>query len=136
MKSPVYIHRLKLLNIIWLLLILSACKKPASNNSNNNTATNTSTGSFTFTYTGFSQKPIRVFYHIPPTVDKKTMPILFVLHGDQRNAADYRDGCISLANSKKFMVFALEFSEGGFPDVTYAIGNVYSDGNNPTASSL
>lgn len=136
MKAKYLNYCWKLFSALSFLLTLSACKKNETVNNNNNSPVNTNTGAFTFTYAGFSQKPIRVFYHIPPTGDKKTMPILLVLHGDQRNAADYRDGCISLANNKKFMVFAPEFSEGGFPDVTYAIGNVYSDGNNPTPSSL
>lgn len=136
MKGKFLNYCWKLFSVLTFLLTDYGCKKSTTDNSSNNSPANTNTGSFTFTYAGFSQKPIRVFYHIPSTGDKRTMPVLLVLHGDQRNASDYRDGCISSANNKQFMVFAPEFSEAGFPDVTYAIGNVYSDGNNPTSASL
>ncbi|MFN3299018.1 MAG: hypothetical protein ACK41Z_02380 [Sediminibacterium sp.] len=124
-------------SVIVILIVFIGCKKSTEDNNNSiPTNPNSNTSSFTFTNPGFPQKPIRVFYHIPANGDKKTMPILLLLHGDQRNASDYRDGSISLANNKQFMVFAPEFSEASFPDVNYAIGNVYSDGNNPSTASI
>ena len=139
MKDTFHKYFWNCFSLLNFIVLFCACTKSTPGNSSNNNPTNanTSTGSFTFTYTGFAQKPIRVFYHIPATGDKKAMPVLLLLHGDQRNAVDYRDWCIASANTKQFMVFAPEFAEAGFPDATgYAIGNVYTDGNNPTPSSL
>lgn len=136
MELSFYKNCSKIFRGLLFFLAICGCKKSTTDNSTNNNLTNTNTGAFTFTNPGFQQKPIRVFYHIPANGDKKTMPILLLLHGDQRNASDYRDGSISLANTKQFMVFAPEFSESSFPGVAYAIGNVYSDGNNPTPTSI
>ena len=56
------------------------------------------TGSFTYNPSGaLSSKSIEVFYHIP-NGEVKMMPILMSFHGVNRNAADYRDYWISMAN--------------------------------------
>jgi len=59
------------------------------------------------------------------------------LHGTDRNAADYRDAFIQAANSKMFIVIAPEFSNENFPAGNgYNLGNVYQNGDNPSASTL
>ena len=79
------------------------------------TLTSNTTGSFVYTPNSpLNSKPITVYYHIP-NGNISTMPILFSLHGDERNASDYRDYWISMANANGFMVFAPEYSETHYP---------------------
>jgi hypothetical protein len=101
------------------------------------TLVSNSTGSFVYTPTGpLSSKPIRIFYHIP-SGNITTMPILMSFHGDERNANEYRDYWISMANTNKFMVFAPEFSDSNFPGGdAYNLANIFDDGDNPTLQSL
>ena len=81
--------------------------------------------------------PIEVFYHIP-SGDISSMPILFSFHGASRNADDYRDFWINMANENEFMVFAPEFSSSNYPGLgdNYLMGNVFEDGDNPVAGEL
>ena len=95
-----------------------------------------STGSFVYTPNSpLNSKPITIYYHIP-NGNISTMPILFSFHGDERNASDYRDYWISMANANGFMVFAPEFKEVDFPGGDgYQLGNVFDDGDNPSLST-
>jgi hypothetical protein len=104
---------------------------------NSQTLTSNSTGFFEFTPTGpLSSKTIKVFYHIP-NGSINQMPILFSFHGDARNADEYRDYWISMANQQKFMVFAPEFSEANFPGGdAYNLANIFDDGDNPSQSTF
>jgi hypothetical protein len=95
------------------------------------------TGSFTYKPSGaLNSKSIEVFYHIP-NGEVKTMPILMSFHGVNRNAADYRDYWISMANSNKFMVFAPQFSDEDFSTGdAYNLANIFNDGDNPSLSTF
>jgi pimeloyl-ACP methyl ester carboxylesterase len=130
--------KFKLYGLMFLVLGLSSlvsCKKNTNLEASANQIIKGS-GAFTFTYTGLPQKPINVYYYVPEGL-KENMPIVLVFHGDERNAIDYRNIWINLANQYGFMVFAPEFSESLFPGGSgYNIGNVYQDGNFPTAQTL
>ncbi len=104
---------------------------------NSQTLTSNSTGFFEFTPTGpLSSKTMKVFYHIP-NGSINQMPILFSFHGDARNADEYRDYWISMANQHKIMVFAPEFSEANFPGGdAYNLANIFDDGDNPSQSTF
>ncbi len=96
-----------------------------------------STGSFNFVPEGsLSNKIIEVFYHIPDG-EINNIPILFSFHGGSRNAIDYRDAWINMANENGFMVFAPKFDnfyfEGG--DM-YNLANIFQDGDNPSSSTF
>lgn len=110
-----------------------------SNNGTTETDTsgfNTGSGRVIYTYSALPQKPINVFYHIPAG-DKTNMPIVIVFHGDERNAADYRDIWVNASEQNGFMIFAPEFTDADFPGgSSYIIGNVYQNGNFPTPESL
>jgi pimeloyl-ACP methyl ester carboxylesterase len=95
------------------------------------------TGVYNFIYDdGDVEKIIRVYYHIPENVARDAR-ILLVFHGAGRNARDYRDALIAPANSKKFIVVAPEFSITNFPNGdAYNLGNVYIDGDQPSATTL
>lgn len=80
------------------------------------------TGSFMFS--GWSGKPLEVFYYLPEKVDAKTR-VLFVLHGMGRNADGYRDAWVPFAKAGNYIVVTPYFSEKDFPGSrTYNNGNV------------
>ena len=96
-----------------------------------------STGVFTFTPTGvLSDKSINVYYHTPQG-DLTNFPILFSFHGGSRNADDYRDDWIEMANANNFMVFAPEFNSDDFPSGDmYNLANIFQDGDNPSSDTF
>ena len=86
-------------------------------------------GSFQFddpkTATG---KTLRVFYYRPKGFGPET-PILFVMHGVKRNAGEYRDNWIALAERHGLLIVAPEFSNENFPKSwAYNLGNVVRRG--------
>ena len=111
-----------------LILISFGCRKP-SNEQNSSCCSSAieGTSSFTFSdYAPLSAKPIEVFYHIPPGNDLASSPILFVFSGNNRNASEYRDAWISLANQYNILIFAPEFSSFYYPgSEQYMEGNVF-----------
>jgi hypothetical protein len=125
---------------IQLLLFFGyiSCSKESPNtiDSGNVGLLNTGSDKFVYAYSGLAQKPLNVYYHIP-SGDRSKMPVVFVFHGEERNAKNYRDIWVNAANKYGFMVFAPEFNSIDFPGGSgYIIGNVYQDGNFPTAETL
>jgi pimeloyl-ACP methyl ester carboxylesterase len=94
-------------------------------------------GSFSFTYDVISYtKTLDVYYYIP-TAKTTSTPILFVFHGTDRNAKDYRDAMVAKAELLGFIVIVPEFSDQDFPGGdTYNLGNVFVDGDNPSSGTL
>lgn len=87
-------------------------------------------------YAPFANKVMNVYYYIPANTNSNTS-ILFVFHGTGRNAKDYRDAMISKATQYNFIVITPEFSVANFPDGdSFNLGNVFIDGDNPSASTL
>jgi pimeloyl-ACP methyl ester carboxylesterase len=79
---------------------------------------------------------MRVFYHVPENTTAQT-PVLFVFHGNGRNARDYRDAMVAKSESLDFIVIAPEFSISNFASGDqYNLGNVFVDGDNPSPSTL
>jgi hypothetical protein len=97
------------------------------------------TGTADFVYTDYAplkDKPIKVYYHIPSTANTLT-PILFVFHGSDRNGKYSRDVLIGNANKQNFILVAPEFSDEFYPTAdAYNTGNIFIDGDNPSASTL
>jgi|GEM_PF-1160445 len=95
------------------------------------------TGVFTYAdYSPLSNRPVQVFYHIPPG-NVQDMPVLFAFHGEERDAENYRNTWIAAANQHKFMVVAPEFSTTYYPGGNfYNLGNVFTNGENPTLPGL
>lgn len=69
---------------------------------------------------------IRVFYHRP--VGKVAeFPVLFVMHGVNRNADTYRDNWVELSEKYKILVIVPEFTKERFPGSRmYNYGNLWS----------
>jgi poly(3-hydroxybutyrate) depolymerase len=83
-------------------------------------------GAFEFsTPAGATTESIAVHYQIPLLGDIDEMPVLFVFHGAERNAASYANDWSELAARHGVMVFVPEFSESDYPSsVGYQQGNL------------
>lgn len=94
-------------------------------------------GVFTFdTYEPLANKPVNVFYYVPQNATTDS-PIVFVFHGTNRNAEDYRDAWISKAEEYGVMVFAPEFRTAFYAGSSgYNLGNVFTNGESPTEAGL
>lgn len=117
------IHFIKLITIVGIALMLTAGGSDAGDPGS---SLPEGPGRFVFEDTaGNSGKPIPVWYHRAKSYEDG-MPVVFVMHGNARNAEDYRDGWIALAEKHRFLVIAPEFSEKDFPGPwRYSIGNVF-----------
>ena len=55
-------------------------------------------------------------------------PVVFVMHGVRRNADEYRDQWLELAERHGFLLVVPEFSDAAFPGAAgYNLGNVYDE---------
>jgi hypothetical protein len=69
--------------------------------------------------------PVRVFV-TRPTDLAPDRPVVFVMHGDERNAIDYRDSWHNLAYEYEFLLVVPEFNERRFPGArNYELGGVF-----------
>ncbi|MDB9720882.1 hypothetical protein OAA67_03295 [Winogradskyella sp.] len=126
--------------LVGFILVINSCSDDSTSVSNADllfTETTTGSGFFEYSdYTSFNGKVLRVYYHIPSNTNSNT-EILFVFHGNGRNAKDYRDAMILKANQYNFIVIAPEFSVANFlGGDAYNLGNVFIDGDNPSSSTL
>ena len=83
-------------------------------------------GVFEFeTPAGATTERVSVHYRIPLIGDITEMPVLFVFHGVERNAASYANDWETLAQMHQAMVFVPEFTELDYPgSVGYQQGNL------------
>lgn len=83
-------------------------------------------GSGRFTFTNWQGPDIPVWTYRPETIDPATAPIVFVMHGVNRDPDRYRDEWISAAQSGGFVVIAPGFSRKDFPGARgYNLGGVF-----------
>jgi len=128
---------MKRLQYLSLLLIIISFSCDNNDVSEDNNPVIAGTGAFNFEYNRTNETlNMNVFYHIPAG-DVATMPVLFVFHGNGRNASEYRNAWIDKANEKQIIIVTPEFSSVNFPDGdAYNLGNVFEDGDNPSPSTL
>jgi len=121
------------IHAILFLIIISACRKSTiNNNSSNSNLFENMIGVIEYTnYEPLSNKPFNIHYYIPSTVNQTTAPILFIFPGTDRNADDYLETWITLADQKGVMVFAFEFSVDYYPMSTnYQTGFILDENGN------
>ena len=122
-----------------LVLIVFSCKKDSSETPECEPTSQIGLNSGVFDYSDyapFGSKVMKIHYYVPESRTDST-PILFVFHGANRNAEDYRDAMINKAEFHKFIVIAPEFSNVNFPTGDkYNLGNVFVDGDNPSSGTL
>ncbi len=131
------LHIKKAFPAALILLMLLGCGQDDNLNSTELNASISGSGFILYDYdTANFRKTLKVYYHIPEN-KTATTPILLVFHGAGRNASDYRNALIEKANQYGFIIVAPQFSTLNFPGSDqYNLGNVYVDGDNPSATTL
>lgn len=82
-------------------------------------------GSFRFVdVRGNAERPLTVWYHRPPGLPDNA-PIVFVMHGVKRDAANYRDNWTAAAERLGFLLICPEFNKANYPRRrAYQLGNL------------
>lgn len=84
-------------------------------------------------YELLQDKTINIYYY-NPSEDPSGLPILFVMHGTNRNADDYRDNWVDLARKHQILVVVPEFSREHFPSArSYNLGGMLDKDGQPVA---
>ncbi len=102
------------------------------NQSINVTELTSEQGKFIFTdYYGNPEKPITVWSYFPVILTKLT-PIVFVLHGVERNGRKYRNIWANYAKQNNFILLVPEFSKQYYPKSRhYQQGNMFQRSGKP-----
>ncbi|EAZ91941.1 alpha/beta hydrolase [Crocosphaera chwakensis] len=89
-------------------------------------------GKFIFTdYNENPEKPITVWSYFPANLTKLT-PIIFVLHGVERNGREYRNIWANYAKQNNFILLVPEFSKQYYPKSRhYQQGNMFQRSGKP-----
>lgn len=123
------VTRIRLLLLAVSLMVLSACAPGGAAAPASPSATPGSLrgrGDFSFTPDG--GHPIRVFFAAGQD-DLTQAQIVVVMHGVNRNAADYRDSWLPHIDGRPVLVVAPEFSEADFPGAPgYNLGGLRRPG--------
>jgi poly(3-hydroxybutyrate) depolymerase len=92
-------------------------------------------GSFQFVDNlGNADKPIRVWFYCPDQLTPTT-PIVFVMHGVQRNGERYRNEWQDYAQKYNFLLLCPEFDEQNYPTDAYQWGNMFDAQKHPVPES-
>lgn len=94
------------------------------------------TGSHSFEFTDWQGPKLTVWSHVPKSYTND-YPIVFIMHGVNRDADRYRNEWRRFAETHQFMVIAPEFSKSHFPrSKSYNLGNIQDKENNINPKSL
>jgi pimeloyl-ACP methyl ester carboxylesterase len=66
-----------------------------------------------FSYNVWDKPDLDVYYHLPEIINNETK-VLFVIHGNSRNADNYLNTWIKLAKDKNYAIFAPHFKRSQF----------------------
>lgn len=80
-----------------------------------------------FQYTGYeplADRPVAVYYYIPHDLPDDA-PIMFLMHGNGRNAKGYLNSMKFFADTQKFVVIAPRFSTDFYPSRDYHRGGIF-----------
>ncbi len=90
-----------------------------------------------FTYKGYkplADKPITVYYYIPSTGNIETMPVLFSMHGAERDGTIQRNAWKYLAEANGIVVIAPQYAKGYYSENEYQFGGVFTNTSFTTAN--
>ena len=86
-----------------------------------------SAGSFNLETTIKGEKIKQKVYYCGPRRIKSSTPVVIVMHGNKRNADDYRDAWEDYAEEEELLVLVPEFDERTFPGSRgYNMGGIMS----------
>ena len=104
---------------IWLVLLALAWASPAA------------AAKVLFKVDTWAGPPVRVFATRPVHL-AADRPVVFVMHGVDRNADEYRDQWHDLASEHDFLLVVPEFGQRKFPgSSSYNLGNVFDNNGKP-----
>ena len=87
-------------------------------------------GSFTFnSYANFQDKPVDCYYFIPESATDQT-PVLFLIHGNSRNAESLILSLRDEASASNVILLAPEFNTQYYNFNAFGLCNVFQDGEN------
>ncbi len=115
------------LGIVTLLLLFAAgCSRDQAAPSARRNMLNPGKGSFLFLDTRLNEgRPLTVHTYVPSKFEPGSR-VLFVMHGNTRNADDYRDQWTEIAERRNALLLCPEFSNEDFPkDTQYNMGNMF-----------
>lgn len=98
--------------LLWFFLLSLSCMKSYAQ---------ISVGANSFIFSD-KDREIKVWYYNPSPITNKNIPIVFVIHGVERNAENYRDTWIQYAKKKNFLLVVPEFNKQYFR--SYNLGNM------------
>lgn len=99
----------------------------ASGSQTAHSALGTGTGTFDFTGSeGARRRPVRVWYHRPASWTPDA-PVVFVMHGNGRNADEYHESWVPHADRHGFLLITPEFAEYYYGSSVYHQGNILGD---------
>jgi len=75
---------------------------------------------------GSAERPVPVHYYRPASANADS-PILFVMHGTNRDATNYRKAWIKEAEKRGFILIVPEFSKEAYSSALYHYGNIRVD---------
>jgi hypothetical protein len=78
-------------------------------------------------YEPLSDRPVTIHCYIPTIGDITEMPVLFSMHGSERDGTIQRDAWKYFAEKFGFIVLAPEFSKTYYKENDYQFGGVYTD---------
>lgn len=81
-------------------------------------------GKDSLVFTPSSNKPITVYYYIPIDFSTRKLPILFTMHGADRNAEYQIETWSEIAQDKGIIIIAPRFSKSDYPELRYQFGGV------------
>lgn len=82
-------------------------------------------------YAPLANRPLKVWYFTPHD-NPKDAPILFVMHGVDRNGQTYRNNWVNLARQHNVLLIVPEFSTAHYPGSRmYNQGNMFTSGGTP-----
>ncbi|MCK9305052.1 MAG: hypothetical protein PHP30_10025 [Bacteroidales bacterium] len=124
---------LRYLSAISLIFFLSTSFFPQSGTTlfaQSETIFTRGEGTLNFTnYEPLSEKPIKLFYYIPVKGDIMKMPVLFAMHGADRDASIQILIWREFAEENGFVVLAPEYSKEFYKENDYQFGGVYENGD-------
>lgn len=122
-------------NLLWLFIValVSACAVPpvaqSAQPSGRPSGFEQNVGSFEVNTSPHG--PVKVFWAAGGG-DLRSARVIVVMHGTNRNAADYRDAWIPLIAGQNAIVVAPEFDSEHFPGVNaYNLGGMWDDEDRP-----
>ena len=128
------VHTLRITPYLFFVLtfVLAGCSGLEKNIPVHSDITSLSKGidSFVFARTvGTSKRPVKVYYFNPVEAGSeqlKMMPVLFIMHGLNRNAVDYLEDWVRFSKENHILLIAPQFSTKYYPNSNYYnLGNMF-----------